>query len=421
MMAHNILNEYITKIEGHGVLKYDVAEDLVKIKIDEGERLFEKLVIGRSYEDIPFITARICGVCPTAHYLSAISAIENAFSVSVNDSIRNLRRALLAAQIVQSHSLHLFFLALPDYLKVSSGLDLHEKNPGLFKLASSLKGTADRLIEVIGGRAVHPVAPTVGGFLSVPKRKEIEKLITEVRSAQRLGLETLETFAGLRYPHLNRKTEYFSLADENMGKVDILGDTIVSSEGVKTDLSNYSFVISEKVRPHSSSKYAEHDGHGFMVGAIARVNMMGKDDFNPKTKKALSELGIKLPITNSFKNNLAQAIEVLHFLEEIEKALTDYLWSREERSVVGFTVQAGVGVGAVEAPRGTLYHMYEFDENGICINCDIITPTVQNLTNLEDDCNEYLRQNKQVTIPRRERELEMLVRAYDPCITCSVH
>lgn len=418
-MAHNVLNQYIAKIEGHGKLKYSVAENLVRVDIDEGERLFEKLVVGQNYLDVPFITARICGVCPTAHTFAAILAIENAFDVSLNDSIISLRRALLSAQIVQSHALHLFFLALPDYIKVQNGLELHEKNPRIFKVATELKGLADKIIDIIGGRAIHPVSPTVGGFLSVPKEEEIKQLIISVRSAQAYGLEALEIFAGLKYPYLKRKTEYFSLAVD--GKIDIFGDTIVSSEGVETDVLNYPFVIKEKVKSYSTAKFGEHAGHGFLVGAQARVNMMEESDFNAKTQKAISALGIKMPIDNTFKNNLAQAVELLHYLEEIEKSLDQYLSSKKSRSKVGYRTQAGTGVGAIEAPRGTLYHMYEFDARGVVTNCDIITPTVQNLTNLEDDANEYLRQNKSVTIPRRERELEMLVRAYDPCITCSVH
>lgn len=418
-MSHNVLNQYISKIEGHGQLKYSMAENLVRVEIDEGERLFEKLVIGQSYKDVPFITARICGVCPTAHTLAAIFAVEDAFEILPNDSTQNLRRALEAAQIVQSHALHLFFLALPDYLKVRSGLELHDKNPRVFKIASEIKKTADSIIEIVGGRAVHPVSPTVGGFLSVPNRKEVEKLVTAVKGTQRYALEALEMFAGFHYPYLKRKTEYFSLAKNDA--VDIFGDTIVSSFGVEADAESYQYIIKEKVKSYSSAKFAEHDGHGMMVGALGRLNLMEESDLNSKAKKATRSLDIEFPIVNSFKNNLAQAVELVHFLEEIEKSLENYLFGKNVRTREGYRVQAGTGVGAIEAPRGTLYHMYEFDEKGIVTNCDIITPTVQNLTNLEDDANEYLRQNKSVTIPRRQRELEMLVRAYDPCITCSVH
>jgi sulfhydrogenase subunit alpha len=418
-MSEHILNQYISKIEGHGKLKYSHKEGTVRIEIEEGERLFEKLVIGQYYKDLPFITARICGVCPTSHVLASILACENAFGVSINDSITNLRRALQSAQIIQSHVLHDFFFALPDYLGTKGGLELHEKNPRVFKLATSLKAVADEITTVVGGRAVHPVSPTVGGFLTVPKPKDIEELIKKVRHSQRLALETLELFNSLRYPHLKNKVEYFTLTKD--GAVDMFGDTLSSSEGLEKSAFDYRYVITEKVKAHSTAKYAEHDGKPMMVGAIARVNLMELTDFNPKTQRAITTLKIKVPILNSFKNNLAQAIEIHNLLEEVEISLTNYLFGKNERIKVGYRVNAGTGVGAVEAPRGTLYHMYEFDEKGYVTNCDIITPTVQNLTNLESDANAYLAQNKSVTIPRRERELEMLVRAYDPCITCSVH
>jgi coenzyme F420-reducing hydrogenase alpha subunit len=418
-MSGELVNHYISKIEGHGKLKYSLKENLVQVEIDEGERLFEKLVIGASYKELPFITARICGVCPTSHALASITAIENAFGIEVNDSIRSLRKALQAAQIVQSHALHLFFLALPDYLKVQNGLELHEKNPRAFKIASKIKGTGDKIIEVVGGRAVHPVTPTVGGFLKTPKREEIEQLIIEIKSTYPLALEAFDLFAGFRYPHLKHSTEYFSLAKN--GSVDIFGDTIVSSAGVEAPISSYNFVLTEKVRSYSSAKFAEHDGHGMMVGAIARLNLMEDEDLNPRAQKAVKAVGVKTSFSNSYQNNLAQAIEILHFLELAERELTSFLWGKTERSRVGYQVKAGTGVGAIEAPRGTLYHSYEFDDKGMVTNCDIITPTVQNLTNLENDANEYLKQNKMANIPRKERELEMLVRAYDPCITCSVH
>lgn len=418
-MSHNTLSQYIAKIEGHGKLKYNIADSCVKVETDEGERLFEKLVVGQSYKDIAFITARICGVCPTAHTLAATRAIEDAFGVDLNDKILDLRYALEAAQIVQSHALHLFFLVLPDYIKAQNALSYFESSPRSFKIASELKATGDAVIEVIGGRAIHPVTPTTGGFTSVPTKKEVEKLILKVKSAQRLAIETIEMFASFKYPYLKRKEEYFALTKD--GRVDIFGDTLISTDGVSAAASSYQYIIKEVIKSKCSAKHALHDGHGFMVGAAARINLMSEEDLNPKTRKIIKELNIKIPIINSFKINLAQAIETLNFLEEIEKRLTSFIWRKNERTKVGFQIAAGTGVGVIEAPRGLLFHMYEFDKDGVVTKCDIVTPTVQNLTNLEDDANEYLKQNKSVSIPRRQKELEMLIRAYDPCITCSVH
>lgn len=418
-MSENILSHYITKIEGHGCLKYSQRSGRVRVEIDEGERLFEKLVIGQSYKDLAFITSRICGVCPTSHALAATLAVEDAFGVETNDAITALRRALQSAQIIQSHVLHLFFLAFPDFLGAKSGLELHDKNPRIFKIATSLKAVSDEIIEKIGGRAVHPITPTVGGFLKAPNEKETEGLISKARAAQRWALESLELFASLRYPYLKRPTEYFSLTKED--RVDILGNRLVSSYEVNAAPQEYQYVISEKVKNYSTAKFATHNGHGMLVGALARVNLMEEEDFYPKSQKAIKELNIKIPIFNTFKNNLAQALEVLNFLEQIEQSLVEYLLGRKMRTRIGFRIKSGTGVGAIEAPRGTLYHMYEFNDRGEVLNCDIVTPTVQNLTNLEDDANEYLAQNKSVNMVRRERELSMLVRAYDPCITCSVH
>jgi len=289
-MSENILNQYISKIEGHGCLTYTHSKGTVRVEIDEGERLFEKLVIGQHYKDIAFITARICGVCPTSHVMAATLAAENAFGVELNDSIVNLRRALQAAQIVQSHVLHVFFLALPDYLGVKGGLELHEKNPHVFKVASGLKRVADEVTEVIGGRAVHPVSPCVGGFSAVPKPKDIEALIVGVKGAERLALEALEMFAHFRYPTLKNPTEYFALSQN--GKIDLFGDTLVSTGGVEVAASDYQFVITEKVKSYSTAKHATHQGAPMMVGATARINMMEMADFHPKTQKAIKALGI---------------------------------------------------------------------------------------------------------------------------------
>ena len=181
-MSDSVLTHYVCKIEGHGDLKLDYKDGKANLAIDEGERLFEQLVLGRPYEDAPFITARICGICPVAHVLTSIAALEDAFDVKVTPNIENLRKALYAGQIIQSHALHLFFLALPDYMNVVNAIQLHHENPGLYKTAVALKKLGDKLVEVIGGRTVHPVTPVVGGFTSVPSDQALRELIKELES-----------------------------------------------------------------------------------------------------------------------------------------------------------------------------------------------------------------------------------------------
>ncbi len=419
-MSESVLNHYICKIEGHGDLKLNYKSGKATLKIDEGERLFEQLVLNRPYDDAPFITARICGVCPTAHVLTSIRAIEDAFGVEVNDRIRALRLALEAGQIIQSHALHLFFLAAPDYLGVTNTIQLHHENPNLYKTALALKKIGDKIVETIGGRAIHPVAPAVGGFLSIPKNEVLKDLAKEIRTALPLALETVELFAGFKYPNLSRKTEYLAVTKD--GKINYTeADTIISNSKFATPIENYSYAFTEKTREGSNSKYGTRDGHGFMVGALARLSL-DPDNLNPKALYALREIwGEKLPSYNSFHNNVAQAIEIVHLLEEAAKQLDIAVTKSKELARVPFVVREGAGVAAIEAPRGTLYHSVKTNADGIITYYDIVTPTVQSLVNLEEDADELMKNKDKLNEKDLYKQIEMLIRAYDPCITCSVH
>ncbi len=448
----DILDKYICKIEGHGYLKLDYNHAKVQLVVDEGERLFEKLLVGRPYLDAPFITARICGVCPTAHTLASISALENAFQVEINKDIEHLRRILLAGQIVQSHALHFFFLAAPDYIGLDNALEIAEKKPEIFKMALALKEIGDDIVRTIGGRQVHPVTPTVGGFTKKFDRKALADLKKRIDANMHLALETLDLAQTFKYPTGNfqfpisnfqsnyndqsskikkdidsgqakmtswRPSEYFALT--NGINYDIIGGKITSTEGVRADIQDYSLNIREKVVGHSTAKHATHNKESFMVGALSRVNLQTKF-LNPKAKTAIHNFKkIKLPSTNPFHINLAQAIEMVHFMEECSKLLGVMIDGKDPILKVPYKARKSEAAGAIEAPRGTLYHYYEIDDKGIIKNCDIITPTVQNLENIEKDAEFILKNTKKLPEDERYNLLEMLVRAYDPCITCSVH
>ena len=419
-MEEAILNKYICKIEGHGNLKLDYKTGKANLVIDEGERLFEQLVLKRPYDDAPFITARICGVCPTAHVLAAIQAIENAFDIKVNKRIDSLRLALEAGQIIQSHALHLFFLAAPDYLNVTNAVELHHDNPAIYKMALSMKRLGDKVVEIIGGRAIHPVTPAVGGFLSIPENEILRELISDLKGMLPTALETVELFSGFKYPSLKRNTEY--LAVKNDDKIAyIKGNKIFSNTEFESDIDNYAYAFTENIRVGSNTKYGTRDNHGFMVGALARLSLK-PDDLNPKALYALRDIwGKKLPTYNSFHNNIAQAIEIVHLMEEAIKQLEIAIVNSKELARIPFVVKEGSGVGAVEAPRGTLYHSVRINNDGIITYYDIVTPTVQSLVNLEEDANEMMKQYSDLSEKELYRQIEMLIRAYDPCITCSVH
>ncbi|KKR32621.1 MAG: Nickel-dependent hydrogenase large subunit, partial [candidate division CPR2 bacterium GW2011_GWC1_39_9] len=231
-----ILGHYITKIEGHGKLKVDFSKERAELHVDEGERLFEGLVLGRIYEDAPLISARICGVCPTAHTFAAIDALENALDIKVPEYIADYRRIMLSLQIFQSHVLHLFFLAAPDYLNIDSALDLAEKNPEVFQIVLDLKRLADEGIELIGGRSIHPVTPVVGGFTKLPDYRKL--LLYRNRLEKNLvhAVEAAKLFAKFHYPHMEREREYLSLQDSSYP---LIGEEVVSSAGKNFKVSDY--------------------------------------------------------------------------------------------------------------------------------------------------------------------------------------
>jgi len=410
-MSDSVLTHYVCKIEGHGALKLDYKSGKAHLNIDEGERLFEQLVLGRPYEDAPFITARICGICPVAHVLSSIAAIENAFDVTVTPNIENLRKAMQAGQIIQSHALHLFFLALPDYMNVANAVQLHHENPEVYKMAISLKKIGDKIVEVIGGRAVHPVTPVVGGFTSVPTDSEIRELIKSLESHIHMALSAVELFAGFKYPAMKRETEYLMVKNGR----------IISNKGLDTPLENYAYAFKESTRNGSATKYGTRDGHGFMVGALARLTL-DPESLSPRAHYALEKiLNKKTPTFNSFHNNVAQTIEIVSLLEGAITSLGSYLEDRNRVTRVPFIVREGSGVGAVEAPRGTLYHAVKTNEKGEIVLYDIVTPTVQNLVNLEEDADWLMKEHANLSEKELYREIEMIIRAYDPCITCAVH
>ncbi|MFH1403431.1 MAG: Ni/Fe hydrogenase subunit alpha [Candidatus Altiarchaeota archaeon] len=410
--------DYIAKIEGHGSLNIDFSEGTAELGIHEGERLFEAIMVGRSYEDAVFIPQRICGVCPTAHNMASIKALEYALDVEVSKTTRDFRKLMLCGQIIQSHALHLFFLVLPDYMNIDSALALVEQDPEKFRTALNLKKIGDKIVEVVGGRPVHPITPSVGGFSKLPSEEELASLKKGLEMTINDAVDSLRLFASFKYPELERDTQYLSIQADN--KYGFYGGLISTSRGEVFEIRDYRKHIDEVVKPYSTAKFGLHDKEELMVGALARVNLH-PEYLNELAREELDSSGIVIPSHNSFHNNFAQAVEMLHFNEEAVKLIDTILDDGVGEHSQDVEVKAGVGAGAAEAPRGTLYYTYELDDRGRIQYCDIVTPTVQNLSNIEGDAEELLKTTRNKSQGERRRLLDMLVRAYDPCITCSVH
>jgi len=415
----NLVPHYINKIEGHGSLKVDFTENEVEVHIHEGERLFEGMMRGRNYEDAVFIPQRICGVCPTAHCMGSIKALENALDVSPSEDTVKLRRLLLCGQMIQSHALHLFFLALPDYLDVDSTLSLAETQPEKFQTALNLKKYGDLIVELIGGRPVHPITPDVGGFSEKPDMDSIEEIHDDGLMVMEDAQKAIKLFDGFDYPKLETDTPYMAIQGD--WDYSFYHGAIASTTGDVFPVQQYIHDIRETARPYSTAKFSSHEGESFMAGALARLNIDEGVGVNEKTSELMDEIEHSFPSDNPYHNNLAQAVELMHFIEESIKITDEIMDDGLGPVKPAFEVYAGEGFAAVEAPRGTLYYYYCLDDDGTLTGCDIITPTAQNLHNLEYDANEALK----VFHERNPEEigglLNMLVRAYDPCITCSVH
>lgn len=398
----NITDKYITKIEGHGSLDVDWKKNKVKLHIHEGERLFEGLLVGRHIEEACWITPRICGVCPIAHNLASVRACEDGYEIKVNPTTNLLRELMNCGQMIQSHILHLAFLSLPDYLGIDRATELAKKNPKVFQIVLDIKEVSDEIASVVAGRNVHPTTTTIGGFHKVPTKKELEILLKKIKKTKKAAEMIMKLCMSLKYPEL--KTDFELVAQDK--------NKILSNKDKRITVKEYKEVITEEIKTYSTAKFGSYKGREMMVGSLARLYFSLKDE---KLRKLVD-------FNNPFHNNLAQGIETLFYHKEAENLLEKLLKLNINTTVVKSKKKGPYkGVGSIEAPRGGLYHEYHFDKEGIITYANIITPTVQNLTSIENCANLLVEQHREKPQKEKERLLEMLVRAYDPCITCSVH
>ena len=400
-------NEFIAKIEGHGSLSIDWNKNKVELNIHEGERLFEGVLVGRTAEEMHWITPRICGVCPTAHNLASLTALEDALGIKVNQTTNLLRDLMQCGQMIQSHALHLFFLSLPDYLGIDRGTELAQKNPEVFKSALALKGVSDEIAGMIAGRSVHPTRTTIGGFHKIPTKGILEKLLKKLKKTEQDAQNTLELVSKIDFPELKVELQLAVLDNTKI--------IAVSSNNIKgrkeSSIRDYKEVVQEEIRDYSSAKFGKYKGEEMLVGSLARLAVYG--DYDKK---------YKIDFENPFYNNFAQAIETLTYHQKAQKIIEELLNMEMDKKIIKSSKNPSLkGIGTTEAPRGGLYHEIHLDKDNIITYANIITPTVQNLTSIEKSANALLEQTKNRSQEELERLLIMLVRAYDPCITCSVH
>jgi coenzyme F420-reducing hydrogenase alpha subunit len=420
--VHIKINQ-IAKIEGHtgimaSVLKGDVKS--AKLEAQEGVRLIEGILIGRYYKDMPIIAQRICGICSVAHNIVSIKAIENAMKIEVSEETVKLRKIMEEGHFIYSHALHLFFLSLADLLDIENDLNLVKEYPEESRKAIKIREYGTEIVKIIGGRTVHPLTNEVGGFKKVPTTDEIRKLIMKGEEILPIALELATFFRTLKTPVFSRPTEYISLAEKK--EYAIYDGDIVSNKGLYVSADHFEDKFHEFQRPKEIIKRVECDGKtSYMVGAIARVNN-NEDNLSMRAQQYLKSLNFNSPDYNPFHNVLYQMVEVIHCIENSVKLLKEIAHMDLESAITkDYEIHEGAAAAAIESSKGTLYYWVDVDPKGYIKNVNIITPTAQILTHLEDDIAAFIPgilDNDEKVV---ENKMRAFIRAYDPCITCAVH
>ncbi len=421
MTKINVNVHQLTRIEGHGNIVLNATNgniEEIKWEVTESPRFFEAMLRGRFYEDVPHIASRICGICSIAHTTASIQAVEAAFCIQPSEQTLLLRKLLYDAELLESHVLHVLFLIAPDFLGAGSVFPLVETHKDIVVMALRLKKLAYNLAEALAGRKTHPLSCVVGGFAKLPQLSELRTLrmrLEEALSDLDTVVQLIKTF---NIPDFTRETEYISLKDTR--EYAFISGKIASSDADPVPLSNYLTVTNEFCVPHSTAKYTRNKRDAYMVGALARFNI-NHDQLLPRAQQVAQELSLNAPCHNPFMISVAQLVETVHAVEDSLRII-DELCSKglkEEDNTV--KPRAGRGIGAVEAPRGILFHDYTFDKNGVLTKANCIIPTNQNHNNIQKDLEALV----PLILSRPEEEirhtLEMLVRAYDPCVSCSTH
>ncbi len=412
---------HLTRVEGHGNIEVNLKNGTIENctwRVVEAPRFFEAFLRGRPYQEVNHITSRICGICSIGHQMASLKATEAAMGITISEQTRLLRKLLLHGENMQSHVLHTYFLVAPDFFGAGSVFPLVKTHKEVVVRALTLKKLANDLCDVVGGRTVHPIRCKVGGFSCLPTISELEQMRARLEAARPDIDKTVELFASLKIPAFERETEYIALSATD--EYPLYEGTLCSSDAGTFKDEDYVAVTNEYIVPQSTAKYTKHKRESFMVGALARFNI-NHATLHPQAKKAAAALQLTAPCHNPFMISVAQVVEIVDSLENAI-ALIDLILQRGlVDEAADIQPKAGRGVGIVEVPRGILFHDYTYNDSGEIIAANCIIPTNQNHANIQKDMEKYLPLILDKSPEDIRLNLEMLVRAYDPCISCSTH
>jgi coenzyme F420-reducing hydrogenase alpha subunit len=420
MAKQSITVDALARVEGEGGLYIGVENGEVKevkVNIYEPPRFFEGFLQGRFYQEVPDITARICGICPVAYQMSSIRALERALGVTPTVETTALRKLLYYAEWIESHVLHIFMLQGPDLTGHQSAIELAGVAPEIVAGALRSKKIGNDLMRAIGGRSVHPVNACVGGWYRWPDMRSLKAFLPDLEWGLEHALETVRWAAGLDYPEFEVDYEFVALHRDDEYAI-LNGDLLSSRYGLLSEM-DFEKHFTEKHIQHSNALHSYSvDGTTYLVGPLARLNL-NYDQLCSQAKQAAEEIGLELPLINPYKGMLARAIETVEAYVRCIEMIKKYHPAGESMQEVLIT--AGSGSAASEAPRGTLYHRYQINDSGLVEFARIVPPTAQNLARMEADLWQLA--PKVLEMPHEEATLtcEHLLRAYDPCISCATH
>jgi coenzyme F420-reducing hydrogenase alpha subunit len=407
----------LSKIEGHGSLEIKIKDNHVKyvqLRITESKRFYTQAIRNKFALALPLMTSRICGTCSIAHLSCCSEAVENAIGYVPSDQTVLLRKLSMYGMMIRDHSLHLFLFCLPDLFGKDSVLDFDDSQNELIKKAFAIKSAGNNLSKVVAGRAVHATFAEVGKFSHIPDAEDIKKVVTELKSVRGYVIDFIGMFYGSDFK-LERDTNFVSLVTKDYS---FLKGTVEDSTGFCVLQDRYWDYLDRVVIPYSQATGYDFEGREFMVGALSRMNL-NKSNLHPDTKNDVSKFLSEFPSKNIYRNNLAQAIEILHSIDHSIEILESNDFKEEHNDPV--VLKEGEGVGLLEAPRGILYYMLSIDKTGKVKYGNIIVPTQQNQICMEKSVVQVVEQNIDKEKKRIEYEIEKLIRAYDPCMSCASH